>query len=977
MQLQLLQPLHDGRPLLPPLLVTTSPPSIPARPALAPWCRVVEDDARVLVEHGGTLVTLEGRAAGSLLPALLPLLDGTRTVDDVGAAVGERARPAVDRALELLAHHRLLVDGPIADDGDADASSAASYAASVTRRISPAGAVAALAGASVAVVGSGRQADEVARQLRLAGIGQVERPPGTTVGSASPRRRGTPARRHGAAAGGQPCLPRGGPGVAPAAPVRRPPDRRRAALPPRLLGVRDVLRAAPSRVLRIRGRRRAPRAAAPARQGTDAAPRRRRGPRRDRRGPLADRGRPLAPRPPPRRRGRTPAGRLVAPRPACSALPRLRSVRAGSAGAVVRGDRVSATAVAGFTPLDEALRRLEGACSPVTGIVTARRPDDARRRPRVDPEPRLPARVRAAHARRSDGRLRERGGREPRAGARRRAGRSGRALLRDVPPDVAAAPDHGPRARRPGRAAGALRALPCGAARTSVLPLRVVHRGHRARLRRGSLARGLRTGVCAGGARLPAAASVDRPADRVPDEQRPRLRTDGSGGGARRVARARGAGRGDARMEREALPPTDRVGVGSDRLHAGRPVLRPHWSAVRRGQRQHVPRRPCRDRGRARRPGSGAALAVGAGCAADPRDAWLKALSESFGVHRWLGSVTAGAVDRPPPPPEQVQTFDDHMLFYARDEEARLAGFLDASPETCALDDLPRLEGSTPEALLHELVARLARTRHRRLRVRRHVTGRALASGSASCARWPRSCASWTSRTPRASSGASGSTRRPATPASRRDVSDSPTSTRILIRSRDRPGRTTRASRDPTGRGRADGANDAPPRARPSLEPGSDRGLPRGVARPSGDRRSARRRCRTARAERRDAHQRRAVGQAASGTAVPAAPRAAARERRPGGVPRAPSVAPRLRRPRAPARRARDRSSMPPTASREPSPARSRRSARSRRAARSIRSSCTSPAAASTRPNGRSTTTTRSDTGWSASARSRPTRSRS
>ena len=108
--------------------------------------------------------------------------------------------------------------------------------------------------------------------------------------------------------------------------------------------------------------------------------------------------------------------------------------------------------------------------------------------------------------------------------------------------------------------------------------------------------------------------------------------------------------------------------------------------------------------------GSGAALAVGAGCAADPRDAWLKALSESFGVHRWLGSVTAGAVDRPPLPPEQVQTFDDHMLFYARDEEARLAGFLDASPETCALGDLPRLAGSTPGALLDELVARLARS---------------------------------------------------------------------------------------------------------------------------------------------------------------------------------------------------------------------------------------------------------------------------
>ena len=108
-------------------------------------------------------------------------------------------------------------------------------------------------------------------------------------------------------------------------------------------------------------------------------------------------------------------------------------------------------------------------------------------------------------------------------------------------------------------------------------------------------------------------------------------------------------------------------------------------------------------------PGSGAALAVGAGCAAEPRAAWLKSLSEGFGVHRWLCSVTAGAPDRAPPAPEEVQTFDDHMLFYARDEEARLAAFLDASPSSCPLDALPRLGGSTPEALLDELVHRLAR----------------------------------------------------------------------------------------------------------------------------------------------------------------------------------------------------------------------------------------------------------------------------
>ena len=143
---------------------------------------MVEDDGRVLVEHGGTLVTLAGRAAGTLLPALLPLLDGTRTIDEVGAGVGERARPAVDRALALLAHHQLLVDGPGTDGGGPDASSAASYAASVTRRISPTGAAAALAAASVAVIGSGRQADEVARLLRLAGVGHVERRHGEAVG---------------------------------------------------------------------------------------------------------------------------------------------------------------------------------------------------------------------------------------------------------------------------------------------------------------------------------------------------------------------------------------------------------------------------------------------------------------------------------------------------------------------------------------------------------------------------------------------------------------------------------------------------------------------------------------------------------------------------------------------------------------------------------------------------------------------------
>jgi len=104
-------------------------------------------------------------------------------------------------------------------------------------------------------------------------------------------------------------------------------------------------------------------------------------------------------------------------------------------------------------------------------------------------------------------------------------------------------------------------------------------------------------------------------------------------------------------------------------------------------------------------PGSGGALAVGAACAAEARDAWLKALSESFGVYRWLciKSPAGHAVKAP----EEVQTFDDHMLFYAREEQAALASFLDESDARVPISRVPALAGNRPRALLDAVVARL------------------------------------------------------------------------------------------------------------------------------------------------------------------------------------------------------------------------------------------------------------------------------
>lgn len=160
------------------LVIRVMPPPamLPERPALAPWCRLVDDDTRVLLEHGGTLVTLEGAAATTLLPALLPLLDGSRTVPELGTALGPAAAPAVANALALLAEHELLVDGPgVFDQHPAGATAA--FAASATGRGAPAAALHALEHASVAVVGSGAIAHALERLLPASGIPRVERLP--------------------------------------------------------------------------------------------------------------------------------------------------------------------------------------------------------------------------------------------------------------------------------------------------------------------------------------------------------------------------------------------------------------------------------------------------------------------------------------------------------------------------------------------------------------------------------------------------------------------------------------------------------------------------------------------------------------------------------------------------------------------------------------------------------------------------------
>jgi bacteriocin biosynthesis cyclodehydratase domain-containing protein len=141
------------------------------RPHLAPWYRIADLGDALGVEHGQAVVRLDGAAAKNLLPRLLPLLDGTRTLDEIVECLGERIRPAVEHAIGVLTERRLLLDGPPAPDGEHTV--ARLLAASVGKPETGLGQ--ALEDARVAVAGAGPAAVESARALRAAGIGEVVR----------------------------------------------------------------------------------------------------------------------------------------------------------------------------------------------------------------------------------------------------------------------------------------------------------------------------------------------------------------------------------------------------------------------------------------------------------------------------------------------------------------------------------------------------------------------------------------------------------------------------------------------------------------------------------------------------------------------------------------------------------------------------------------------------------------------------------
>ena len=149
---------------------------IAATPYLAPWYRIATTDEEVVLEYGQRIVCLAGRAGAVLMPVLLPLLDGTRTLDEIVEVLGEPARPAIEAAVERLAEQNLLLDGPpLSDDMPRPLAATAELLASLRPgRLTIGDAASSLRSRSVGLVGSGHGATDVARLLRQSGV-EVER----------------------------------------------------------------------------------------------------------------------------------------------------------------------------------------------------------------------------------------------------------------------------------------------------------------------------------------------------------------------------------------------------------------------------------------------------------------------------------------------------------------------------------------------------------------------------------------------------------------------------------------------------------------------------------------------------------------------------------------------------------------------------------------------------------------------------------
>jgi bacteriocin biosynthesis cyclodehydratase domain-containing protein len=150
--------------------------SVPLRPRLKPWYRVSVSESGAVLRYGSSVLEFGGGAATRLLPRLLPLLDGARTVGEIAAELGHPIRPAVEHALDVLAGRDLLTE-PTPASLEPDRRRTAEFLAATDSacRHSAASVLDAVSEARACVLGLSPVADAISDLLTTSGVGTVER----------------------------------------------------------------------------------------------------------------------------------------------------------------------------------------------------------------------------------------------------------------------------------------------------------------------------------------------------------------------------------------------------------------------------------------------------------------------------------------------------------------------------------------------------------------------------------------------------------------------------------------------------------------------------------------------------------------------------------------------------------------------------------------------------------------------------------
>ena len=139
----------------------------PDKPMLKPWLRTARSESRLVLEHARSAVVFEGSDVESLLPALLELLDGTRTTVQIADALATPAA-VIDAACALLDEHGLLLSEAL-PVGSAD-ETVVEFLTAIRGERAPMTLATALRQASVGVVGGSAVARRLRRHLERMGV---------------------------------------------------------------------------------------------------------------------------------------------------------------------------------------------------------------------------------------------------------------------------------------------------------------------------------------------------------------------------------------------------------------------------------------------------------------------------------------------------------------------------------------------------------------------------------------------------------------------------------------------------------------------------------------------------------------------------------------------------------------------------------------------------------------------------------------